>query len=98
MTGDKNANDPSNAANTAGNCGLAGYGSNYDHDPIFPSISAAFKRRRGRPRKEEQLQREELTEKLIHFLETHYENYRNCSRIEFYTAAAEYLGDVEPGE
>lgn len=79
------------------NGGLAGFGPNYDQ-PIFPSVSSAFKRRRGRPRKEEQLQREELTERLIHFLETHYENYRNCSRLEFYNAAAEYLGDVEPDE
>jgi len=101
MTADKNSNNTINttniAPNTPGNGGLTGYGSNYDQ-PIFPSVSSAFKRRRGRPRKEEQLQREELTERLIHFLESHYENYRNCSRLEFYNAAAEYLGDVEPGE
>ena len=101
MNGDKNSNNfASNQGitpSTPGNGGLTGYGSNYDQ-PIFPSVSSAFKRRRGRPRKEEQLQREELTERLIHFLESHYENYRNCSRLEFYNAAAEYLGDVEPGE
>jgi hypothetical protein len=102
MTGDKSnssaANHSAGVPTTPGNTGgMAGFGSNYDQ-PIFPSVSSAFKRRRGRPRKEEQLQREELTERLIHFLETHYENYRNCSRLEFYNAAAEYLGDVEPGE
>jgi hypothetical protein len=96
MTGEKISNTTS-TPNTPGKGGLTGYGSNYDQ-PIFPSVSSAFKRRRGRPRKEEQLQREELTERLIHFLESHYENYRNCSRSEFYNAAAEYLGDVEPGE
>jgi hypothetical protein len=76
---------------------MASFGASYDQ-PIFPTASSAFKRRRGRPRKEEQLQREELTERLLNFLETNYENYRNSSRMEFYTAAAEYLGDVEPGE
>lgn len=100
MSGDKatGSNHSGAGPSTPGNSGgMAGFGSNYDQ-PIFPSVSSAFKRRRGRPRKEEQLQREELTERLIHFLETHYDNYRNCSRLEFYNAAAEYLGDVEPGE
>lgn len=62
------------------------------------SSSSLFQRRRGRPRKEEQAMRDEITERLLHFLETNYDMYRTASRADFYQAAAEALGDVEPAE
>lgn len=42
--------------------------------------------------------RDEITERLLHFLETNYDMYRTASRADFYQAAAEALGDVEPAE
>jgi hypothetical protein len=60
--------------------------------------SSLFQRRRGRPRKEEVAMRDEITERLLHFLETNYDMYRTASRADFYQAAAEALGDVEPAE
>lgn len=62
------------------------------------SSASLFQRRRGRPRKEEQAMRDEITERLLHFLETNYDMYRTASRADFYQAAAEALGDVEPAE
>jgi hypothetical protein len=93
MIGNSNSN---NSNTTAGNKQQPMWDERKSMGGDSNASSSLFQRRRGRPRKEEQAMRDEITERLLHFLETNYDMYRTASRADFYQAAAEALGDVEP--